>query len=363
MKTKKIIICSTSYREYDRRMQRCIKALLDEGHRVYWLSRSYSADEPADSNQINYKKVETKFKKGPLFYLEYNFKLWRLLRKSEGDIVLSVDVDTLIGAYFGCRKSGKRLYFDAHELFHEVPELASKNLKKSIWRQIAKRIIPKVDKAYTVNNSLKSYHQEEYAKTFDVVRNVPVLDKKILVNDHSYNRKVIAYLGVVNVGRGIELMIEALTELTDYHLVILGDGDIMSDCRSLAYRLGVEDRVQFLGQVNPDYISSHLSKCSLAINMAAPISKSYVLSLSNKFFDYMHHHLPSINMDFPEYRNILREYRVGVMMAEYTTANLISAIKRLESPELYNELYKNCQKYKSEYSWQKEKENLLALYR
>ena len=71
------------------------------------------------------------FNKGFLFYAEYNFRLFFLLLFSKKDILLSNDADTLLANFLASKLQNKKLVFDSHELFSEVPELVEKPFVKS----------------------------------------------------------------------------------------------------------------------------------------------------------------------------------------------------------------------------------------
>lgn len=60
--------------------------------------------------------------------------------------------------------------------------------------------------------------------------------------------------GALIVRKGQALVIEALKELPECHLVLAGTGENEGALRSLAASLGLKDRVQFLGHVNHDLL-------------------------------------------------------------------------------------------------------------
>ena len=357
--SKDIIFCSTSLAMYDRRMQRITNALNSSGYQVRWLSRYH------DKNTINFDSIRHNFVKcifnsGILFYLEFNIRLFlKLLRSSEGSISC-VDLDTLLAATLASKMKGKKLIFDAHEIFYEVPELTGKPFKKWIWKQVARWCIPKTDLCYTVNNSLKKHYEKNYSTSFSVIRNVPdVITKKTVAIS---NNKTMVYLGAVNKGRGVEIAIQSLQQLIEYKLVIIGEGDEYEQMIALAESFNVSDRIDFRGYTTPDKIFSILSECSIGLNVLVAESENYRLSLANKFFDYMHAGLPSINMRYPEYESILEEHGVGVMIEEYEIGGLVEAVARLEDTALFEELAENTIMYRGLYTWGKEKVDLVSLY-
>jgi len=61
----------------------------------------------------------------------------------------------------------------------------------------------------------------------------------------------------------VDLLIRALAELPARHVraVIAGDGEGAGSLRDLARRLGVADRVSFLGRVDEETVLAHLARC------------------------------------------------------------------------------------------------------
>ena len=352
-----IIICSTSFHEYDRRLIRISDALKEASYQVTWISRTLGKRANNSSEKTN-EIINTIFKRGILFYLEFNFRLFKKLLKYPHAIINSIDLDTLLAGWLAAKFSEQPLVFDAHEIFYEVPELEGKPFKKWIWKRLAKLIIPSIKHAYTVNNSLKQHYEKSYFAHFEVIRNVP--PKTTFEIEQKSNQKKIIYLGVLNKGRGVEILIELMKQMPEYSLQLIGEGDLSNTLKKQA---GKAKNVEFLGYKKPDEIFSILSQASIGINILDAQSLNYKLSLANKFFDYLHAGIPSINMAFPEYLNILSDFEVGVTINDYDLDSLKEAIVNLEDTELYQELSTNCIKYRDNFTWEKESKKLIDIYK
>lgn len=357
---KHIMFCSTSYYEYDRRIQRIISVLIKNDYTISWISRFYN-NKSQVINKVNHQELRLYFKSGLLFYVEINFKIFVKLLFSKGHIICSIDNDTIVPCFFASKILRKKLVFDAHEIFHEVPELINKPFKKKIWKNISKWLYPKITHKYTVNDSLKNVFKEEFNTDFKVIRNVPKLSQVIISRPKSES-KTLVYLGVLNKGRGIELAIQSLIHLSDYRLKLIGDGDIKHELEELVTKLNLESRVQFLGYLEPADIGKELSTSSIGINMLIPDSDNYKLSLANKFFDYIHACLPSVNMAFHEYSNINSEYCVSILVDEYSTDELVRAVINLQQENVYNNIQKNCDVASQNYNWQLESKKIISIY-
>lgn len=368
MQKSKIIIATTSYIYFDRRMQRIALALVDAGFEISWLGRSKPSRESAklSSAAFPFKTIfiDHFFKRGFLFYLEYNLRLFFKLSKivNTETIVNAVDLDTILACGMVKRLRKNKMVFDAHEYFQEVPELATKPMKKKIWAWLGRRFVKGNPHNYTVNDSLASVFKNMYQQEFGVIRNVPTLLPSNAHSAKANKEKILLYLGVLNKGRGAELAIEAIKQLPDYKLWFVGHGDLYDTLHAQVQAEKLSEQVYFHGWVKPDDIPELIAQAKIGLNLLDNISESYRLSLANKFFDYIHALLPSVNMAFPEYKSIIDKHPVGVMIDELDVAQLVNAVRRLEEDECYNKSTQACIAAKQDYNWQKESKSLVDFY-
>ena len=164
-------------------------------------------------------------------------------------------------------------------------------------------------------------------------------------------------------GRGIEEAIQAVKFLPDYELWIVGDGDIASSLKDSVPK-DIQDRIKFWGKVSPDRLHALTSQARYGLNLLDGDSKNYYYSLANKFFEYMHAGIPSINIDFPEYRAILEKHKVGITIPRMDVNALTEAVKMLDREiDMTATVIKNITTYKSLYTWEAEEEKLTSIYR
>ncbi|MBK7221131.1 MAG: glycosyltransferase [Saprospiraceae bacterium] len=357
MTKKKIIICMTSDWKYDQRMQRIFSALQVD----YQCKILHRPKKPKLVNEkLAIEDIRCYFKKGALFYAEFNFRLFVLLMKERADLYYAVDADTLAGVGLAAKLKRIQYVFDSHEWFTEVPELEQKNGVKKIWSAIESWAIPGASLCLTVNESLANLFQLKWQKPFHAILNVPVHSVELPSLEPVF---VIIYQGAVNKGRGLECAIDAMQYLENYTLQIAGDGDLKEELENYIGSLPWKDRIRFLGKLTPDELKSQTKKARYGLNLLDGKSKNYYYSLANKFFDYWQAGIPSINMDFPEYRRFNDKYNVGLIISELNSKNLANLINYYDHSEEYAVLRANCLKHRSAFTWEKEAEKLLTLFR
>ena len=135
-------------------------------------------------------------------------------------------------------------------------------------------------------------------------------------------KNVILYQGSVNVGRGLELMIETIKLLQDCVLVIVGSGDILEDLEQMVLKEGLEDKVKFTGRMTPSKLRGFTPSATIGISLEEDLGLNYRYALPNKLFDYIHAEVPVIVSDLPEMKKIVLEYEVGQVLLKRTPENL-----------------------------------------
>ncbi len=354
----KIGIAVTTDIAFDQRVLKIAGSLAKHGHQVKVFGRSKGMDHKLNV-PFEYKLIKCWFAKSFLFYAEYNLRLFFVLLKSNCDIICACDLDTILGSAMAVFLKKKKLVFDAHEYFEESIEIIHKKKIKKVWEWIGKICVPGTASRYTVSQSLASELSIKYGREFQLIRNVPVSSCPILKESQ---QKIIWYQGAINEGRGLECMIECMLELSDYSFYMAGDGDILLDLRSKVKELNLDNRVHFLGKLNYSSMLDYSSLAFVGIDLLDSTSKSYYFSLSNKTFDYMHAVLPSIQMNFPEYKAIHDQYKIGVLIDKVDSKNILAAIRKLEDDDFYEQCVSACKMASKIFNWEEEERILVELY-
>lgn len=68
------------------------------------------------------------------------------------------------------------------------------------------------------------------------------------------------YFGRLDREKGVHLLLDALADLPGRRLTTIGDGGAVSDLQAQAERLGIADRVTFLGRQTPEQCDAHLNR-------------------------------------------------------------------------------------------------------
>ena len=141
MTHRHIILSVTNDLVTDQRVHRSCTALCEAGYDVTLIGRRLPDSVPV-KRQYRTIRMRLLFRKKAVFYAEYNFRLFLRLLFSRADAFYANDTDTLPANYFAAFLRRKPLFFDAHEMFPEVPELVGRPRVKHFWTRIEDYIFP-----------------------------------------------------------------------------------------------------------------------------------------------------------------------------------------------------------------------------
>jgi glycosyltransferase involved in cell wall biosynthesis len=358
-----LIFTVTNDLVYDQRMQRICTSLADNGYQVTLVGRLRAGSPSLESQPFQQVRLTCYFEKGKLFYLEYNIRLLVWLLRQQADGICSIDLDTLLPGLIASRLRGKPLIYDAHEYFTETPEVERRLVVKRVWEWVARLGIPRTTLAYTVGPELANLFEKRYQVPFSVVRNVPFPQANFTQPKSTNPQKILLYQGVLNEGRGLEYLLEAMTEVEGAELWLAGEGDLSQELRAQAERLQLGGKVRFLGYLRPAELQKITPQAWLGFNLLEARGLSYYYSLANKAFDYIQAGVPSVQMDFPEYRKLQEEYQVFYLLPKLETKPLTALIQRALQEEPHREqLATNCRSAREVLNWKHEEQKLLGLY-
>ncbi|HOY20192.1 MAG TPA: glycosyltransferase, partial [Haliscomenobacter sp.] len=310
----RLVFTVTNDLRYDQRMMRICRSLSAAGHQVTLVGRLRRKSPSLPETSYQQVRLRCWFDRGKLFYLEYNLRLFIWLLRHKFEVYTAIDLDTILPNLAIARIKGKKIHYDAHEYFSEVPEVVDRPSIKRIWEAVARFAIPRVDAAYTVGPALAQIFQARYGIPFQVIRNVPTRMASTPQRLNS-THQVILYQGVLNQGRGLEIAIAAMQQIDGAELWLAGEGDLSTALRQLATDLHLEHKVKFLGYLTPEDLRAITTQATIGLNLLENRGLSYYYSLANKAFDYVQAEVPSIQMKFPEYIALQEEHRVFYLLS------------------------------------------------
>ncbi len=362
---KRIIVSVTNDLVSDNRVHKVCSTLTDMGFDVLLAGRKLPGSPVLANRSYRTKRFRLLFNKGPLFYACYNFRLLCFLLFSKFELLLSNDLDTLPANFVASKIKKKPLVYDSHEYFTEVPELINRPVVKRIWEWLEQKMVPKLEHAYTVCESVARIYTEKYGVRFRVVRNVPLAFKaeQGRTGIENFSGKVILYQGAVNTGRGLEQAIRAMKFMEGARLVIAGHGDLREKMEELVKEAGVENSVQFLGRLPIEDLVRLTPRAHMGLSIEEDRGLNYHYTLPNKLFDYIQAQVPVLVTDLPEMAAVVRKYNVGEITDSLEPQKLAQKFKTVLFDENKRKVWcKNLKKAARELIWENEEKTLKEIY-
>lgn len=345
----------------DQRLHRICSTLSEAGYSVTLVGRQLPNSKPLSERPYQTHRFRLPVHTGKWFYLFYNIRLFFWLLGQKADIITANDLDTLLACYFAARLKRVKLLFDSHELFTEVPELIDRPSTRKIWVMLEKWLLPRLDMAYTVNGSLARIFTEQYKTPFKVIRNVPFQKEG---SPLATLPKVLLYQGALNLGRGIDLMIDAMNFLPDYQLWIVGRGDVEEELKKQAESIPT-GRVIFHGFKPLEELAELTKQAGLGFSLEEDRGANYHYASPNKVYDYLQARMPVIVSDLPEMTALIETWQCGKVLPlnERSPAKLAELVRDIfDSSELWSSYSQNADRAARELIWEQEQELLLELY-
>ncbi len=352
----KIIVSVTSDLVSDNRVHKYCTTLHNMGYEVLLIGRKFKNSHPVQNRPYPTKRFSLIFNKGPLFYAEFNYRLYLFLLFSKADVLLANDLDTLTANFLASKVKKIPLVYDSHEYFTEVPELVHRPKVKRIWEWLEQKMVPQIRYATTVCQSIAGVYNQKYGAQFKVVRNLPVTAKiSARTEKDSNTEKMVLYQGALNIGRGLEQAILSMKFVKNARLVLAGDGDIRKQLEELVQKENLQNKVTFTGRLSIEELKTLTPTADLGLSIEEDLGLNYRFALPNKLFDYIQAQVPVLVTNLPEMAAIVQQYKVGEITDSLEPETLAGKISDcLENAEKRKTWLQNLPKAASELTWENE---------
>jgi glycosyltransferase involved in cell wall biosynthesis len=367
---KRIIVSVTNDLTTDQRVDRVCRTLVRMGFDVLLVGRKLPNSLSLKDRIYETKRLHLFFRKSPLFYAEYNLRLFFFLLFSNADILLSNDLDTLPANWLTSVLRRLPLVHDCHEYFRGVPELNNRPGTTRIWKLLEDFIFPKLKTVYAVNASVARLYQSEYGIDVKVIRNLPFRKGQVIPKTKKElgipeDHMIILYQGAVNVDRGLDEAIEAMVYLkTKAVLLIIGIGDVFQRLNEIVRARNLTEKVIFTGQIPLEELSSYTIIGDIGLSIEKDVSLNYHYCLPNKFLDYIQANIPVLISPLIEMKTIAEKYNIGEMITSHDPQKLAEKMDSMMGNKEKLLLYRENLKAASiDLCWENEEKELIAIFR
>lgn len=365
---KKVIVSVTNDLSTDQRVDKVCSTLSGMGFSVLLVGRQLPDSFPLQRNYATHR-MRLLFKKGPLFYAEYNIRLFLFLFFHKAQLLVANDLDTLPANFLTHKLKRVPIVYDSHEYYTETPELVNRPFVQSVWKSFERYIFPRLTDVITVNDSIAALYKAAYRKEVNVIRNVPrkisyipQLSPAESGLDPSKHLIILQGAGI-NIQRGAEEAIQAMQYVDNAQLLILGGGDVVNRLKEMAHNLNLSDRVVFMPRKPYNEMMAYTRLAEIGLTLDKDTNINYRFSLPNKLFDYIHAGTPVLASPLTEIKKIIQTYQVGCLTESHDPLHIASVINTMLSGNYKQKLSDNLMRAADELNWENEEKKLIEVYR
>lgn len=366
----KVVLSVTNDLYTDPRVDKVCNFLTRNGFDVTLVGRRYGDSAALAPRAYKMHRMRLLFRKGGLFYAEYNIRLFFYLLFHHFDLFVANDLDTLLPNFLISRLKRKRLVYDSHEYFCGELSIADRLFVKHVWQSIEKFCFPKLKDVITVSQSIVDQYEKEYGIRPHLVRNIPPKATPHVTETRSSlqlpeDKTIIILQGNgLNEGRGGEELVEAMPIVDEKAmLLIVGNGTMIPQLKKRVKELQLGHRVRFVPRVTPEMLFNYTYLADIGIALDRDLSLNLRFSLPNKLFEYIKAGTPMVVSNLVERARIVGQYRVGLIVEDFQPENIAEKINQLvNDKQLYDEMKANCKVAAADLCWENEEKVLEEIY-
>jgi glycosyltransferase involved in cell wall biosynthesis len=373
-------ICMTSFSNLplDARIQKEVASLVSAGYDVTLIGYAKGIQKREERRAEGFRQIcypfiqmtstslREQLRRG-FCMVRLGLQLYWATLKMSADVYHSHEAYPLPISFLAARLRGKKLVYDAHELYSANGWLSPVLLERLFIHQAIAVI--------NVNNARAEILQQRHGLVRQtVVMNCPPKqvpqktdDLRRLLRIPADAFVVIYHGGFYPRERALDELVRAATLLPyNVHIVILGfdSKGHRSVLHELVDNLRLSDRVHLLDPIPPHELVAFSTGADIGVIPQILVSDNQRFANPNKLFEYMASQLAIVATDAPTITPIVRDLGLGEVFAEPRAEEMAKVILKLLQEPGYLQACKQASRRAAEeiFFWEKEEEKLLNLY-
>lgn len=369
----RVLICRSNPIAPDPRVEKEARALILAGYQVTLLGWDRSAQLPSHDLIAGIPctrlPIQAEFARGiynfrALARWEWGLLTWLVNHRNDYDIIHACDFDTLLPSLLCKLLWGKRIIYDIFDFYADHLRATPQAIKK-ILRSADLMAIAWADAVIIVDDARYAQIHRAKIKRYAVVYNTPEDTKQINeppppLQDSSGLR--LAYVGLLQVERGLFEMLEVLKKHPEWSLDLAGFGGDAERICEIARGL---QNIYFHGRVSYKVALQLSQRADVLFATYDPSILNHKYSSPNKIFEAMMLGKPVIVARGTNMDRIVEKAGCGLVVTYGNVDELEAAIAQIQNnPELRVRLAQNARvAYETYYSWDIMRARLVALYK
>jgi glycosyltransferase involved in cell wall biosynthesis len=272
------------------------------------------------------------------------------------------------------RRDGAPVVYDARDIYMEARSMARRRgLARWALAAAERRWARRASSVITVNDD----YADEMARRLRVTRPLVVMNcsyrfdpprprerrfHDLLQLDASTH--VVLYHGGLFPERGIEQLMEAILEVPDAVLVLMGYGVLEADLRVRAAEPRYAGRVHLVPPVEPQELHPWIACADIGAMLIQPTTLNHRLTTPNKLFESMAAGVPVVVSDVPGMARIVKETGIGAVCDGTDPTSISEALRQLLADPTLREVMgrRALAAAHASYNWDRQAKRLLHEY-
>ena len=229
------------------------------------------------------------------------------------------------------------------------------------WLEI--RAYEKCDVIVCVSETLKKIIVRETGITPAKVMVIPnavdtaVFNPKTCEPKRVFDDFTVGYVGILEPRQGLELLIEAISELraegSEISTVMVGEGTMRAALEGLSHRLGIREHVAFVGRVRLEKVPRFIAGFDLGYSGQVLTGERDMYHSPLKLYEYLAMAKPVVASGFEDAGRVVRDEETGFLFQAGDKEDLKRALRRAYgSRNRLVEMGSNaCKQVMSEHTW------------
>lgn len=149
-------------------------------------------------------------------------------------------------------------------------------------------------------------------------------DRQAARTELNLQQPVLLSVGHLIADKGHQFVIEALAELREVRLMIVGDGPMREELKTLAMRLGVAERITWTGIVSQQQLAKHYAAADVTV-LASKLE-----GMPNVLLESIACGTPVIATNVGGNAEVINAHAAGILMKERSTRAVVEAYREIE---------------------------------
>ena len=349
------------------------RAVRDSGYFVTMVFADGIPDEIEDDLHLTSIPLKSKIGSYLKRLILYPFFFYKKLKKIDADVYQCCDVDLLLVCLL-LKLRGKRVVFNLLEehpytLYSKLrfPNIVNKCIVwfVSLWMKF---VLKRIDYVITVAPDIIKYLKIWGVRNITIIGNYPEVNKDYTLTEEEYYRRedCIIYFGAIYGISCQEEMLDALMTLDNpIKYLLAGDFGVGESYKQMLQKHEGWKFVEFINRFPKEELKSLIDRSTIS-NVLRDFQATFYSSGSYgiiKLFESMEAALPIICPDVPVYRELMKEYRCGILVNPKDPKEIAKAIDFLikNKKEAYIMGQNGRKAVIQRYSWDIEKKRYLSI--